>query len=108
MEAEQGRAQRRLGTFPRIVIVAVLHMAFIVTAYATSFFGLQLPKRLIIGIWLAGSSSVALTAYVWVLFRSPVLAMEPGRPMKLGLIAITATLVSLYLGVFIAYDTFGS
>ncbi len=91
-----------------MAIVAILHTAFIVTAYATGFFGLHLPRRLIIGFWLAGSSSVALMAYVWVLFRSSWLAMEPGRPMKLGLIAITATLVSLYLGVFIAYDTFGS
>ena len=95
-------------TIHKVAGIAVLHMAFLVSAYATSFFGLHLPKKLVIDIWLGGSSSVALVAYVWVLFRSTWLAMEPGRPMKLGLIAITMTLLSLYLGIFIAYDTFGS
>ena len=97
-----------MGTFPRIAIVAILHMAFIATAYGTSFFGLHLPKRLVIGLWLGGSSSIALIAYLWVLLRSPLLAAEQGRPMKLAFVAITATLISLYLGIFIAYDTFGS
>ena len=97
-----------MGTFPRMGLVAVLHMGFIVAAYATNLFGLHLPKKLIIGLWLGGSSSLALVAYLWVLLRSPLLAAEPGRPMKLAFVAITATLVSLYLGIFIAYDTFGS
>jgi len=97
-----------MGTIPKLAIIAVAHITYVVTAYATSFFGLHLPHRLIIMLWLAGSSSVALIAYVWVLFRSPVLAMEPGRPLKLALMAITFTLVSLYLGIFISYDTFGS
>lgn len=95
-------------TFPKIAAVAILHMAFIVTAYATNLFHLHMAKKTIIGLWLGGSSSIALLAYLWVLFRSPVLATEPGRPMKLAFIAITATLISLYLGIFVAYDTFGS
>ena len=95
-------------TAHKIAIVGILHMAFIVSAYATGFFHLPLPKKDIVGLWLGGSSSIALLAYLWVLFRSNWLPMEQGRPMKLALLAIGATLVSLYLGIFIAYDTFGS
>lgn len=97
-----------MGTVPKLAIVAVAHITYVVVAYATSFFGLHLPHRLIIILWLAGSSSLALIAYVWVLFRSQVMATEPGRPMKLAFMAITFTLVSLYLGIFISYDTFGT
>lgn len=97
-----------MGTIPKIAIVGFLHITFIVTAYATSFFGLHLPRKLIISLWLGGSSSLALIAYTWIVFRSTWLPSEPGRPMKLGLIAITITIVSLYFGIFIAYDTIGS
>jgi hypothetical protein len=108
MEAEQGGAPKRMGTFPRVAIVGALHMSFIVATYGTRFFHLPVPKHDVIGLWLGGSSSVALLAYLWVLFRSPILPMEPARPMKLAFIAISATLISLYLGIFTAYDTFGS
>jgi hypothetical protein len=97
-----------MGTFPRIAIVAVAHITFVVAAYATGLFGLHLPRQVTLVLWLAGSSLLALMAYVWVLIKSPWLAAESGRAVKLGICAVTFTLVSLYLGIFIAYDTFGS
>lgn len=83
-------------------------MSFVVAAYATGFFGLHLSHHVMIALWLAGSSLCALIAYAWVLVKSPWLASESGRIVKLGICAVTITLVSLYLGIFIAYDTFGS
>lgn len=97
-----------MGTFPRIAIIAAVHMAYVVAAYATGLFGLHLPHKLTIVLWLAAPSLVALPAYAWVLMKSPLLALEANRAVKLGFCAFTATLVSLYLGIFVAFDTFGS
>jgi hypothetical protein len=97
-----------MGTFPRLAIIAAIHISFVVTAYATGFFGLHLPRQVTLALWLAGSSLCALVAYLWILMKSPLLASESGRVVKLGICAVTITLVSLYLGIFIAYDTFGS
>jgi hypothetical protein len=97
-----------MGTFPRLAIVAAVHMTYVVAAYATGLFGLHLPHTLTILLWLAAPSLIALPAYAWILLRSPLLASESARAAKLGFCAFTATLVSLYLGIFVAFDTFGS
>jgi hypothetical protein len=97
-----------MGTFPRLAAVAAAHMTLVVAAYATGLFGLHLPHKATIILWLAAPSLLALPAYAWILIRSPLLASEPARAVKLGFCAFTATLVSLYLGIFIAYNTFGS
>lgn len=97
-----------MGTFPKLAIVAALHMTYVVAAYATGLFGLHLQHALTITLWLAVPSLVALPVYAWILLKSPLLASESARAAKLVFCAFTSTLVSLYLGIFIAYNTFGT
>ncbi|MCK9388049.1 MAG: hypothetical protein M0Q22_06615 [Sulfuritalea sp.] len=92
----------------RLSVIASLHVAFLVSAYGSHFFGLHLPSAVVIPAWLLVSSAIALVAYWLVLLRSSILGATSHRSGKLAACAVPATLVSLYAGVFIAFNTFGT
>ena len=93
----------------KILSVAAAHVAFLFSAYGTGFYGLkELPYDLVIFLWLGGSSLAAFCLYYFALAKSSLLSSKPRRRIKLGACAFMATLVSLYLGVFWCFNTFGT
>jgi hypothetical protein len=86
---------------------ASIHVAFLVAAYGTHFFGLHLPSAVAIPVWLLASSAIALISHWWVLRKSSFWGAVPYRSGKLAVFAVLATVASLYAGVFIAANTFG-
>lgn len=89
-----------------LVLIAVIHIAFLFSSYGTGLFGLgpSLPYMAVIAIWLGVSSVLAGLAYFKVGSRWPRLS-SPALSVPF---ALAATLVSLYAGVFLAFNTFGT
>jgi len=94
--------------FAKIILTAAVHIAFLFTAYGTSFFGLDLPSYAFLTLWLAASSMIALVVYYQVLSNSNWLMSMPYRVVSLGACATIGTFVSLYVGVFLAFNYFGT
>jgi hypothetical protein len=94
----------------KMLLVAAAHIGFLFSAYGTHFFGLheRAPYDLLMFLWLGASSAGAFCFYYFALARSPLLSSKQGRRLKLGACALVVTLVSLYLGVFWCFNTFGT
>lgn len=92
----------------RLALIAGTHIAFLFFGYGSHFFGLRLPSSVAISVWLLVSSVVALVSYWAALNRSPLWSSVRYRSEKLAACAVPATLVSLYAGVFFAFNTFGT
>jgi hypothetical protein len=89
------------------ILVACIHVAFLFTAYGTKFFGLNLPPVFLMALWLGVSSVLAFAAYFLALLKAKLL---PSVLYRVGLwifFAGLATLISLYIGVFLALNTYG-
>ncbi|MDR3393102.1 MAG: hypothetical protein P4L77_15345 [Sulfuriferula sp.] len=91
----------------QIVLVACIHVAFLFTAYGTKFFGLNLPSGFLMALWLGVSSILAFAAYLLVLLKTKWLASALYREGLWVFCAGLATFVSLYIGVFLALNTYG-
>jgi hypothetical protein len=83
-----------------LILIAAAHIAFLFGAYGTRFFGLPLPSAIAPTIWLGASSLVAGLAYY---FASAKVASA-----RSAALAVVATGISLYVGVFLAFNTFGT
>ncbi|MCE9549801.1 MAG: hypothetical protein K8R50_02130 [Betaproteobacteria bacterium] len=91
----------------QIVLVACIHVAFLFTAYGKKFFGLNLSPVFLMALWLGVSSILAFAAYFWALLKSKLLASALYREGLWIFCAGLATFTSLYIGVFLALNTYG-
>jgi hypothetical protein len=87
-----------------VFFIAFAHILFLFHAYRTGAFGLALPYMLKISMWLGCSSVAAGIAYYFACSGLPVLK---SRVPKL-IFAFVATCISLYAGVFLAFNVFGT
>jgi hypothetical protein len=89
-----------------LVLIAAAHIAFLFGAYGTGFFGLgqSLPYMAVISLWLGASSVLAGVAY----FRAGAgLRWLSSWVLSLSF-SFAAAAASLYAGVFLAFNTFGT
>lgn len=84
--------------------VFVAHVAFLVGAYGSHFFGLALPYVAVLVIWLGVSSVIAAFAYGAVFARSKVF----GGVSRPAVLAIAATSLSVSAGLFLAFNAYGT
>jgi hypothetical protein len=91
----------------QIVLVACIHVAFLFTAYGTKFFGLNLPPVFLMALWLGVSSILAFAAYFLALLKTKLLVSALYREGLWIFCAGLVTLTSLYIGVFLALNTYG-
>ncbi|MCK9381766.1 MAG: hypothetical protein M0P95_11985 [Sulfuritalea sp.] len=92
----------------RIAIIFSLHVAFLFGAYGSHFFGLENPYNLTIYIWLGASSLVAALAYRSTLAQSRILGTDVGGEPIPSIYDILIACVSLFAGVFLAFNTYGT
>lgn len=92
--------------FVLLALIACAHVAFLIGAYGTGLFGAArfLPYPAVLAIWLGGSSLLAGLAY----FRAGSGLARLSRPMIAFSFAVIATAISLYVGVFGAFNSFGT
>ena len=86
------------------MLVAALHVAFLYWAYRTRFFGFALPPGVTLTLWLGASSAVAFVSYYFVTRGGS----RHRTVLWRGAVAGIATLASLYLGVFLAFNSYGT
>jgi uncharacterized membrane protein YuzA (DUF378 family) len=89
-----------------LVLVVALHVTLLIGAYSTGFFGLarSLPYTVVVAIWLGFFSAAAGVAYYMIGKR----AAWPSSPWRFLPFAVAAVAVSLYVGVFLSFNTFGT
>ena len=85
----------------RVALVFSSHVAFLFGAYGTRLLGLIPFYNLAIFVWLGLSSLIAAYAYFSVFDRVT-------QSYASVLYTVVATCASLYLGVFLAFNTFGT
>lgn len=83
-----------------LLLIATAHIAFLFSAYGTKFFGLPLPSAVAPVVWLGASSLAAGLAYYSASAKTP--------SARSAALAIVATGASLYTGMFLAFNTFGT
>jgi len=88
----------------QILVVAGAHVAFLYFSYGSRFFGLHLPAPLLLAPWLGGSSCFAFAGYYLALRKLQLLRAFVWR----GAAAAAATMLSLYIGVFLAFNGYGT
>lgn len=91
----------RVNVIIRVALIFVTHALFLFWAYGSHFFGLHLPKGLILIVWLGISSALAAYAYYSALAK-----LNRERLQIVGTVA--ATCASLFTGVFLAVNTYGT
>ena len=85
-----------------LLLIATAHAGYLFAAAGTHLFGLSpLPDVLALTLWLALPTAAAGYAY------GKTAALLVSKRRDCIVIAIFATLVSLYLGVYAALNTFG-
>ena len=87
-------------------LIAIAHVSFLFGVYATGFFGMAklLPYHVVVAIWLGASSLVAGYAYYKAGAGLHWLSHQAIRiPFSFAAVAI-----SLYIGVFLAFNAFGT
>jgi len=94
--------------FAQLVSIAGVHIAFLFSAYGTSFFGLNLNYYVVIVLWLVVPSLVVLAVYYRVLSNSHWKIFTSYKVISLGVCATTATSLSLLIGIFLAFNYFGT
>jgi hypothetical protein len=85
----------------RIAIIFVAHAFFMFLAYGSHFFGLQLPYGVILVVWLGLPSALAAYAY-----HSAMDKLKTSLLQVVG--TVTATCASLFIGVYFAFNTYGT
>ena len=88
-----------------LVLIAAAHVAFLFGAYGSNFFGIPLPYMLVMAIWLGVSTVAAGVGYSKTAARLPWFSLHAHRH---HFFAIAAAATSLYAGVFLAFNTFGT
>ena len=88
----------------RTAFVFLAHVGFLAGAYGSHFFGLAIPYFVVLTIWLGVSSVAAALAYCSVFAQSPSFD-GVYRP---AVFAVAVTGLSVSLGVFIAFNVFGT
>jgi hypothetical protein len=85
-------------------LVAAAHIAFLFGAYGTGFFSLTrfLPYAVVLAMWLGLSSVLA----GWGYFKIAASLLD--STLARLLLSATAVAISLYAGVFFAFNTFGT
>ena len=91
-----------------LLLIASIHVGFLFSAYGSHFFGLPLPYLVVILLWIFVSSSVALRFYYLTLSKSTIFVDSEYRNIKLVSFSVGLVMLSLYLGVFAAFNTFGT
>lgn len=91
----------------QIALVACAHAGFLFVTYATSFFGMHVQAFFEFAIWIIATVA-ALEAYWAVFERSSLWATVPRRSFWLATCSTTLALGSLYVGLFLAVNTFGT
>ena len=84
-----------------IIPIAAAHIAFLFWAYGSKFFGLHLPYHLALFLWLVASTILAGFGH----FKAT--SKLTTTPYIRGVIAVVLSLASLYVGVFLALNTYG-
>jgi hypothetical protein len=89
-----------------LVLVVALHVTFLIGEFGTGFFGLarSLPYTVVVAICLGLSSAAAGVAYYMIGKRVAWLS----SPLRFLPFAVAAVAVSLYVGVFLSFNTFGT
>ena len=87
-----------------ILLIAAAHVVFLYIGYATSIFHLPAPYMVKIALWAGVSSLVAGLGYFRVVASIPGIAQRRNQYV----FAALATCVSLYAGVFLAFNSFGT
>lgn len=88
-------------------LIGALHSAWLFGAYgggALAWLGRALHYNLVIFVWLGVSSGVAAFAYHRAACR---IGDVPSRAARVAL-CVGGTLSSLYLGVYLAFNTYGT
>ena len=87
-----------------LALIAMAHVVFLAGSYGRGFWGLgqALSPVVAVALWLVGSSALAGWAYFKV--SAGLLASTGAR----RLLAVALVLGSLYLGVFLAFNLFGT
>ena len=88
----------------QLAFVFSVHVAFLFWGYASHFFELHLPYNFVIIIWLGLSSIIAGFSYSKVLTKS---RLFQGILVN-AIFAVAATCISLYVGVFLAFNIHGT
>ncbi|KRA14694.1 hypothetical protein [Lysobacter sp. Root604] len=88
-----------------IALIAAAHIAFLYGCYGARFFGLPLSYNATMAVWLGVSTIAAGIAYARA---AAGLAWFSGRTPLRHLFAIAAAGISLYAGVFWAFNAFGT
>ena len=87
-----------------LLLIATAHVAFLFGAYGSAFFGLAhlLPYGVIVLLWLGASSCLAIFGY----FKAASRLVVPvyGR----AALSVASVLASLYVGVTLAFNTYGT
>ena len=90
------------------LLVAAIHISYVFILYgARSLRSLHAPYFLTLFVWLGVPTLVAFALYYLSLSRMGFLS-EPMRRTKLAACSIGPTVLSLYCGLFLALNTFGS
>ena len=93
--------------FAQIALIASFYIAFLFVAYGTKFFGLSLPSGYYVPLWLGAPAILAFAAYFFALIKSKWLASALYREGLWIFCAGLAVLISTYIGVFFAFNTYG-
>ena len=86
-----------------VAVIFCAHVAFLFGAYGTHFFGVHVPYPVALVLWLGVSSVIAALAYYLAFARAAVGAgyVQVGS-------AVGATVLSLFVGVFLAFNIYGT
>jgi hypothetical protein len=85
-----------------LVLIAAAHVAFLFVAYGSRFFGIHLPYGLTISLWLGASTILAGLGY----FKATS-HLSANVYWRLVVTVVVAS-ASLYIGVVLAFNTYGT
>lgn len=91
----------------QIALIFCIHVAFMYSAVSLRFFGIYLPSYLsylLLTIWLGLSPLIAAFAYSEVFAKSDLF----GGVFISSLCAVLAASTSLYVGIVLIFNTYGS
>ncbi len=88
-----------------LVLIAAAHIAFLFDAYGSKFLGISPPYTRAIGISLGASTVAAGIGYSIAAAKLPWFSVQSHRSY---LFATCAAAASLYVGIFLAFNTFGT
>ena len=91
-----------------ILLIGGTHSFYIFGMYASKFFGLLLPYWLALALWLFVPALLAEMAYFYVIFKHMKGINKSFAKLKSIILSVLATLTTLYIGVFSAFNAYGT